>query len=244
MGRTSRATWAPESQVSSDLDRRTKIVATIGPASDSPGVIRGLLEAGMDVARLGLAHGPVQESIDRIRILREVAADVDRPLGVLVDLPGPKVRCAPFTASGAMLPPDAIVELAEAAPDDESTAERVAIDLAEAVDLLAPGDRVALGDGGILLVVEEQRGGSVRARVVSGGMVRGRPGVALPESRVLLRSPTERDLELLAEVASGAVDAVAVSFVQSADDIAVHAARRWRRWADDHRDDRDGPSRG
>jgi pyruvate kinase len=203
------------------LDRRTKIVATIGPASDSADVIRGLLEAGMDVARLGLAHGPVQASIDRIGLLREVAADMGRPLGILVDLPGPKVRCAPFAASGAMLPPDALVELAEARPDDESTAERVAIDLAGAVDVLAPGDRVALGDGGIVLVVEERRGAGVQARVISGGLVRGRPGVALPEGRVLLRSPTERDLELLAEVASAPVDAVAVSFVQSADDIVA-----------------------
>src|SRR3546814_7063929 len=76
--------------------RRTKIVATIGPASDPPDVLRGLFEAGVDVARVGLAHGPVETTIDRIARIRTAAKDVGRPVGILADLPGPKVRAASF----------------------------------------------------------------------------------------------------------------------------------------------------
>ncbi|HEX4866058.1 MAG TPA: pyruvate kinase [Acidimicrobiales bacterium] len=203
------------------MPRRTKIVATIGPASDNPKVVRGLLEAGMDVARVGLAHGPIEGSIERIEKLRAVSRELARPVGILVDLPGPKVRTAPFDEDGVRLDVGSELRLSEAEPNDHSSAFHVAIDLAGAVDLLEPGDRVALGDGGVTLVVEEAQGDGVLARVLSGGVVRGRPGVALPADRVPLRSPTEADLDMLERVIECGVDAVAVSFVQSADDVAT-----------------------
>jgi len=203
------------------MPRRTKIVATIGPASDPPDVLRGLLEAGADVARLGLAHGPLQTSLDRIARVRAAAKDVGRPVGILVDLPGPKVRSAPFDVDGVRLEAGSLVRLTEATEGDHSSAEVVAIALRGAVDALAAGDRVALGDGGVALRVEDRTGDGVTARVLSSGVVRGRPGVALPEDRVPLRSPTEDDLRLLEGVLEVGVDAVAVSFVQSADDVAT-----------------------
>ncbi len=203
------------------MSRRTKIVATIGPASDPPAVLRGLLEAGVDVARLGLAHGPVEASIDRIRRVRTAAKDVGRPIGILVDLPGPKVRCAPFDADGVRLEAGSRLRLTEAVDGDHSTAEVVAVALQGAVDTLEPGDRIALGDGGVALVVDERTSDGVVARVLSGGVVRGRPGVSLPEDRVPLRSPTDDDLRMLEVVLEEGVDAVAVSFVQSADDVAT-----------------------
>lgn len=203
------------------MPRRTKIVATIGPASSSPAVVRGLLEAGMDVARLGLAHGPLEHSIERIETLRSISRELRRPIGILVDLPGPKVRSAPFDDDGVRLEVGSVVRLAEAQPGDHSTAAHVAIDLPGAVDLLVPEDQVALGDGGVRLVVEERDGDAVLARVLSGGVVRGRPGVALPADRVPLRSPTDADLAMLERIVDCGVDAVAVSFVQSADDLAA-----------------------
>jgi pyruvate kinase len=184
-------------------------------------VVRGLLDAGMDVARIGLAHGPVADSIERIRRVRQVAADRPRPLGILVDLPGPKVRTAPFGDEGVQLAAGSLVALGDAGSKDESTDVRIAIELDGAAEALVPGDRVALGDGGVVLVVEEAGGGAVEARVLSGGHLRGRPGVALPEGRLPLRSPTDRDLELLQEVTAVGVDAVAVSFVQSARDVVA-----------------------
>jgi pyruvate kinase len=201
--------------------RRTKIVATIGPASDPPDVLRGVLEAGADVCRLGLAHGPLEASLDRIDRVKAAAKAVGRPVGILVDLPGPKVRTAPFDEDGVTLLPGRHLRLTEAVDGDASTAEVVAVALPGAVDALTPGDRIALGDGGVTLVVSDRGADGVTATVTSGGVVRGRPGVALPEDRIPLRSPTEDDLRLLAGVMDAGIDAVAVSFVQTADDVAV-----------------------
>jgi len=203
------------------LGRRTKIVATIGPASDPPAILRGVLEAGADVTRLGLAHGPLEATLDRIERVRTAAKELKRPVGILADLPGPKVRVAPFDEAGVTLTTGQRIRLTEAADGDVSTSEVVPIALAGAVDALVPGDRVALGDGGVSLVVESRVADGVTAQVNSGGVLRGRPGVALPEDRVSLRTPTEDDLRLLEGVQDAGVDAVAVSFVQTADDIAT-----------------------
>ncbi len=203
------------------MPRRTKIVAPIGPASDPPAVLRGVLEAGADVARVGLAHGPVSTSIDRITRVRAAAELLGRPVGILVDLPGPKVRSAPFSADGVRLEAGTLIRLTEAEPGDHSTAEVVAVDLPGAVEALTAGDRVALGDGGVALIVVDRSPEGVVARVLSSGTVRGRPGVSLPEDRVPLRSPTVDDLRMLEEVLECGVDAVAVSFVQTAEDVAT-----------------------
>jgi pyruvate kinase len=201
--------------------RRTKIVATIGPGSDAPDVLRGVFEAGADVARIGLAHGPVEASLDRLARVRAAAEDVRRPVGVLVDLPGPKVRAAAFPEEGVELVRGAAVRVVESQDGDRSTGDCIAIVQPGAVDALVAGDRVALGDGGVSLLVEDGDGEGVRAVVASGGVVRGRPGVALPDDRIDLRSPTEHDLEMLGAMLEAGVDAVAVSFVQTADDIAA-----------------------
>jgi pyruvate kinase len=201
--------------------RRTKIVATIGPASDPPEILRGVLEAGADVARIGLAHGSLEASLDRIARVRQASRDVGKKIGILVDLPGPKVRSAPFGDEGVLLLAGSELRLAEADAGDVSTAERIAIALPGAIDSLLPGDRIALGDGGVAVVVVDRGADHVVARVLAGGVVRGRPGVALPDDRVALRTPTEHDLYLLEGVLQAGVDSVAVSFVQSAEDVAA-----------------------
>jgi pyruvate kinase len=203
------------------MPRRTKIIATIGPASDPPDVLHALLEAGADVARLALAHGPLSSSLERLARVKAAGEALGRPVGTLVDLPGPKVRSAPFDAAGVRLEVGSRVRLTEAVEGDHSTAEVVAVELAGAVDALDAGDRVALGDGGVAMVVEERTSDGVVARVLATGVVRGRPGVSLPEDRVPLRSPTDDDLRMLDQVLDAGVDAVAVSFVQTADDVAT-----------------------
>jgi pyruvate kinase len=203
------------------VGRRTKIVATIGPASDAPDVLRGVLEAGANVARVGLAHGPIESSLERIERVRAAARELRRPIGILVDLPGPKVRSAPFGDEGVLLDTGGHVRLTEAQPGDTSTAEVVAVALPGAVDSLVEGDRVALGDGGVALVVTGPAPDGVQAVVSAGGVLRGRPGVSLPEDRIALRSPTEQDLVMLADVLEADIDAVAVSFVQTAEDIVA-----------------------
>jgi len=203
--------------------RRTRIVATIGPASDSPEVLAALAAAGMDVARVPLAHGTVDEAIERIRRIRKVAPDV----GVLVDLPGPKVRTTPFGKDGAVLESGDELVLAPGSAAPASSASRIGVALDEVVAALEEGDLVALGDGGVSLVVVERRGEEVLARVRSGGRLLGRPGVTVPASRVQLDTPTPEDRERLAALAGEDVDFIAISFVRGAEDIeAVRAATR------------------
>src|SRR5215218_8493861 len=102
--------------------RRTKIDATIGPASDPPDVLQAIFDAGADVARLALAHGPIETSLARIERVRAAAIGAGRPVGIMMDLPGPKVRTAPFSDDGVLLEPRAVLRLTEAADGDRSTA--------------------------------------------------------------------------------------------------------------------------
>lgn len=195
--------------------RRTKIVATLGPASDHPDVLRAMVAAGADVARVPLAHGTLDDALERIRRVR-----VEVPgMGVMADLPGPKVRAASFPDGGAVLVPGSMVRLVQAGAGSTSAASRVAVVDEGVVASLEPGDRVAIGDGGIALVVTETAADEAVAEVRSGGRVMGRPGITVPGGRVAMRSPTALDLERLESLVAADVDAVAVSFVRSAEDL-------------------------
>src|SRR5438132_1435504 len=111
--------------------RRTKIMATIGPASDRPGVLRDLVDAGMDAARVGLAHGDVADSIARIDRIRSAATAAKRHIAILVDLPGPKVRAAAFPEDGTPVEPGAVVRLMPSSgAGDHSDQDRFAVDYA------------------------------------------------------------------------------------------------------------------
>ncbi len=204
--------------------RRTKIVATIGPASEDPTTLRALIDAGMDMARVSLSHGSLDEAIDRMERVRLTSKEAGRPVGVMADLPGPKVRAAEFR-DGALLESGSTLELVEGGPGSASDSSRIAIDHPGAVAALRAGDGVLLGDGAIQLVVIETVGDHAVAEVSTGGMVSGRPGVSLPSGRLDISAPTPEDLELLAALYSAGVDAVAISFVNSAADIlrARHA---------------------
>jgi pyruvate kinase len=200
------------------MDRRTKIVATLGPASDAPGVVRRMIDAGMNMARLSLAHGPVEETLARVQRVRTAAAEAGRTVGVLIDLPGPKIRTAEFERE-MYLNEDDTVELVAAGADDTSDWRRIAVDHPELVAHLQDGDRVMLGDGGVTLTVEEAHGDRAVARIRSGGRLLGRPGVSLSTTRFPMESPTDDDLRLLDIVLKADVDAVAISFVRSAADV-------------------------
>jgi pyruvate kinase len=198
--------------------RRTKIVATIGPASESPATLRALIDAGMDMARLGLAHGPVEESIVKLQRIRAAAAEQGRHIGVLADLPGPKVRAGTFSAEGVTLSEGSTVALV-AEVGGRSDASTITIEYPTLLDDLEPGDLVALGDGGVSLRVETVKPSAVVTRVESGGVLLGRPGVNLPPEKFRVPTPTPQDLVLLDAVAEAGVDAVAISFVQTAHDV-------------------------
>ena len=201
------------------MQRRTKIVATVGPASAQPEILRAMVLAGMDMVRLSLAHGKLDETLERIEMVRAVADATGVHVGILADLPGPKVRAAEFPDGGVLLAEGTQVHLVPARADDRSTATDIPVDHATLLEELRAGDRVILGDGGIQLVVSDVDGAQARAEVVTGGWAQGRPGVALPAGRLTLSSPTAEDLRLLTALARAGVDAIAISFVRSAADI-------------------------
>ncbi len=200
--------------------RRTRIVATIGPASDSVDVLKKMADAGMDVARVPLAHGSTEDAIARVKTIREAIPDV----GILADLPGPKIRAAEFPKGGIVLGTGSEVVLA---PTDEvkaSSDKVIGVSSTEIVAGLEKGDIVAIGDGGVSLVVTSVGSGGVKALVRAGGKVQGKPGVTAPASRVQLVTPTKEDLERLHALVEAGVEMVAISFVRSAAD--VEAVRR------------------
>ncbi len=201
------------------MERRSKIVATIGPASEASGTLRAMVAVGMDMARLSLAHGPVEETLDRIQRVRDAAVQENRIVGILADLPGPKIRAASFPEEGVDLREGEETELVPADGAATSDGRRIAVDDPELIAHVGTGDRVALGDGGIQLAVETVHGDRVLARVVTGGRVRGRPGVTLPGARFAPATPTPEDLRLLDAIREADVDAVAISFVRSGMDV-------------------------
>ena len=201
--------------------RRTRLVATIGPASDSVEVLAAMAEAGMDVARVPLAHGSIDDALERVRRIRKAAPRV----GVLADLPGPKIRTTPFPEGGTVLSAGSELLVLPGSALAASSAERIGIALDEVALGLQEGDHIAVGDGGVSLRVIERRDEGAVARVASGGKVQGRPGITVPTSRIQLRTPTTDDLARLEALVAEGVDMVAVSFVRSAADmLAVRAA--------------------
>ncbi len=199
------------------MTRRTKIVATIGPACDDPDALEGMLRAGVDVVRLNLSHGPVDEHLVRLAAVRAAAERVGRPIGVLADLPGPKVRAGRFPEGGVALAAGAY--LAVRAGDRTSDAGTMYVDYPTLIDDLTVGDRLILGDGAISLRVVHMTADSAQAMVETGGRTQGRPGVHLPSERLRLTTPTGEDLVLAEEMAAAGVEFIAVSFVRAADDV-------------------------
>jgi pyruvate kinase len=205
------------------MNRRTKIVATIGPASESAEMLEALLRAGVDVVRLNLSHGPIDEHLQRLRLVRSAAEAVGRPTAVLADLPGPKVRAGHFPDGGIALAVGQSLRLEPGtAPSDDAV---VTVDYPSLLADVRPGDRIVLGDGGITLRVTFVGDLALSALVETGGRVQGRPGVHLPSERLRLTAPTDEDLVLAAAMAAEGVDFIGISFVREASDVTrVRAA--------------------
>ena len=201
--------------------RRTKIVASIGPASWDEPVLRKVIAAGADVIRINLSHGDPVAQLALIERVRRVADDEHRAVGVLVDLPGPKLRTAPFPDRGVEVSPGDRLELCCGAP--VSGAETVGVDL-DRLGVLV-GDRIVAGDGAVVFEVtstlSEADGAQRRAGVVvrRGGRLQGRPGLHLPDGAGGVAGPTDHDLVLARAAQAAGADAVAASFVQRAADV-------------------------
>lgn len=199
------------------MTRRTKIICTIGPASDSGPVLQDMICAGMDVARIGMAHSSIEEGIARSRRINAAANAVGRIVGVLVDLPGPKVRVGAFAEAGVELATDSTISMRVG--ESESTAKTVYVDYEALLADVHAGDELAFGDGGVVVKIVERHPEYLEARVTSGGVLRARPGVHIPSDRLSLKSPTDDDLRMLDAFLDEGVDMIALSFVRSGSDI-------------------------
>ncbi|HVL56725.1 MAG TPA: pyruvate kinase [Burkholderiaceae bacterium] len=195
---------------------RAKVVCTLGPATDAPGVLTGLVAAGMDVARINLSHGGTDDHARRIDNVRQAARDLEQPVAILLDLPGPKFRLGRLDDSGRVLQEGSIVALGTAAADPGTIPVRDS----ELLAVLRPGDPVHLADGSVELRVASVSPQRVRCQVVIGGTVRSGSGINVPEADFGAIVPTEADRRHLEFASSQHVEWVGVSFVQGPEDLA------------------------
>ncbi len=196
--------------------RKTKIVCTLGPATDSDDGIRDLINAGTEVIRLNFSHGDHQGHGRSIEKIRRIAAYLDRPIAILQDLQGPKIRLGEIPAGTMMLDPHQEIVLAADASGLPGVLPVTYRWLAEDVN---SGDRILLADGLVELEATEISGGRVHCRVVVGGPISSRKGVNLPRSELRIPSFTEKDRKDLLFGCAAGVDLVALSFVRHEDDI-------------------------
>lgn len=205
------------------MTRRTKIVATIGPASDGPEVLDRLITAGVDVFRVGTAHDHVAGVVKRIETIRAVAERHPEPVAILVDLAGPKVRAA-FGDGPVELVTGTTVSIRSGT--QESSSREIFVNVEEIARSLQVGDRLHMGDGSATLVVTQVGDDAATATVERGGSMRGRPGVHVPSSRLTQSSPTAADLEYFDACVEAGADIVALSFVKTARDMrALHCEK-------------------
>jgi len=195
--------------------RRTKIVATLGPSSDSPERLRALVAAGMDAARLNLSHGTHDDHAESARRVREVEADVGRPIALIADLQGPKLRIGTLEQPIVLTRGDKITICAEESAVDGE------LPIAPAVigDVLKPGHDVLIDDGLVRLRVDDVERGRARCAVVIGGRITSHKGVNLPGVPLPIPSLTRKDIADLEFALQLGVDYVALSFVRSPADV-------------------------
>jgi len=213
-----------------DTLRRTKIVATLGPATDEPGVIAGMVKAGVDVARLNFSHGTRDSQRARVGKLRQAAREAGRYVGILADLAGPKIRIESFR--------EGKVQLAEGAPFALDTALDAAAGSVTEVGCaytnlptdVRAGDTLLLADGQIVLEVDKVSGTRIGCVVRSGGELSNRKGVNRQGGGISAPALTDKDLEDIRLAAELGIDYLAVSFARDADDMrrAQSELRRWR----------------
>ena len=200
------------------LVRRTRIVCTIGPSSSSPRVLRAMVQAGMDVARLNFSHGDAETHRAAAANVRDAAEAAGRPVALLGDLQGPKIRTGTVEGTFQKLVRGRTVELV--GPPRQAR-NQIEVSHKELVQALRPGDRVLLDDGRIELAVREVSDGQADASVVRGGLLGDRKGVSVPGRPLPLPALTDKDLHDLKLAMELEVDYLALSFVRRPEDILI-----------------------
>ncbi|MFP4564189.1 MAG: pyruvate kinase [Spirochaetia bacterium] len=210
------------------MHTKTKIVCTLGPASSDPAVIQGMFEAGMDVARLNFSHGSYDEHRERVEILKNLGEETGRSLGILQDLSGPKIRTGELPDTGVPLATGATVILVPHGGDAAAGGNTggagtkppiIPVQYSRLLTDIPEGSRILMDDGLIEAQVERRTKRGLECRVSFGGLLLSHKGVNFPDVTLGEHAPTPDDLEDLRFGIELGVDFVALSFVQTADDI-------------------------
>ncbi|WP_062305848.1 pyruvate kinase [Alicyclobacillus sendaiensis] len=198
--------------------RKTKIVATIGPASESLDMLTKLIEAGLDVARLNFSHGTYEEHAERIRRIREASARVGKHVGIMLDIKGPKIRTGKIQGGQVELSDgDEIVLTID--PVEYGTKERVWVSYEGLVEDVYPGAPIRIDDGLIGLEVIQVKGHNIHCRVTNGGVLKDNKGINVPGVTLRIPGVTEKDKADIRFGIEHGVDMIAASFVRKAADV-------------------------
>jgi pyruvate kinase len=213
-----------------DTLRRTKIVATLGPATDSPEVVADMIKAGLDVARINFSHGTRESQRKRVEMVRTAARQAGRYVGLLADLAGPKIRIESFCQGSVQLVEGAPFALDTTLDPQAGNINEVGCAYKELPKDVHKGDTLLLNDGQIVLEVEQVSSTRISTVVRSGGELSNRKGVNRQGGGISAPAVTEKDLEDIRLAAELGIDYLAVSFARDADDIrrAQSELRRWR----------------
>jgi pyruvate kinase len=212
--RAGKAPSAPSAEAPSHISR-TKIVCTIGPASAPPAVLHALIAAGMNVARINFSHGTHEQHAEVIAAVRALAKEMERPIAVLGDLQGPRIRIGDLPAPITLLEGSDVV----LAPDAVADAGEIPVTYSALANDVKVGDRILINDGLLDLVVLEERSPRVVARVMHGGLLSSHKGINLPGVLVSAPSITEKDRADIEFAVEQDVEYLALSFVRRAADI-------------------------
>jgi pyruvate kinase len=197
--------------------RRTKIVATIGPATNSPVMLRRLIEGGLDVARINFSHGEAKDHLATMRRIRHIAADCGKTVAILADLCGPKIRVGEMRDKGVML--------------KEGSAVTITVNPVLGTERLIPsqyrgivreakvGETILLDDGNLELTITAKAGDALTARVIRGGLLKSHKGMNLPDTKLSVRALTAKDKQDVLTCIRGDVDYLALSFVRTGKDV-------------------------
>ncbi|NWG03208.1 MAG: pyruvate kinase [Syntrophaceae bacterium] len=197
--------------------RKTKIVCTIGPASESPQILEEMIKGGMNVARLNFSHGTHEEHLKKIKAIRQISERLKQPVAILQDLGGPKIRIGMMKKGGAELKRGKEFYLTNQVLIGDET--KATVTYSALPNDVKPGDRILLADGTIDLQVLDSDGRNVRCRVMVGGVLTSHKGMNFPTRTPLVSTFTEKDHEDLLFGIQQSVDLVSLSYIQKASDI-------------------------
>ncbi|SZD72793.1 Pyruvate kinase [Candidatus Ornithobacterium hominis] len=202
-----------------NIDKKTKIVATLGPSTSSKEIIRQMMLSGVNVFRINFSHADYQDVEDRIKFIREINEEEDLAVGILADLQGPKLRIG-NVAEGSELKPGDILKFTNDKVDGNK--EVVYMTYTQFAQDVEVGERILIDDGKLILeVTETDKEKNVKAKVIQGGALKSKKGVNLPNTKISLPALTEKDIEDAKFAISQQVDWIALSFVRHAQDVEL-----------------------